>query len=66
MSHFFLIEEKHISDLQKLFDHKSDGEYKILAQSRGFADIAQYCDKYGTIRIITVPADKLKKEKALE
>lgn len=65
MSHFFLIEEDQISDLVKLFDHKYDGEYTVLARSRGFADIAQYCEKYGTLRIITVPADKLKKEKEL-
>ena len=65
MSHFFLIEEKHIRDLQKLFGHKDDGEYTVLCRSNGFADIAQYCEKYGTLRIITVPADKLKKEKEL-
>lgn len=66
MSHFFLIEEEHISGIQRLFQDKLDGEYFVLARSGRFTDIAQYVDKFADVKIITVPADKLDRSRELK
>lgn len=59
MAKFFNLEAEHVNSINKLIKNKRNNEYVVLAESNGFADIAQWSDKYQNVRIITVRSANL-------
>lgn len=66
MAKMFCVDDYSVSQIQRLINRKVDQEYIIIQKWDKYCDIAQWCDKYQNVRIITVPADKLEKRMALQ
>lgn len=56
---FYALTNGDIEILNQLMSRKIDGEYYLLNENERFGDIAQYCAKYNSIRIVTVLLEKL-------
>lgn len=61
MAHMFILNEKQVKLIQELLTNKFNNEYVLLNEGNGFADIAQYSEKYDNVRLVTVRNDRLTK-----
>lgn len=66
MAHMFIVKPRHLDGMKVLFEKCEDGQYIILDQNNGFADIAQYSLRYDTVKIVSVRADMLIKNNELK
>lgn len=54
MQHMFFLNKKDILAITDLLNMKSDGVYYVLTTEKHFCDIAQYCEKYDNVKLVTV------------
>ena len=66
MAKMFCVDENNVFQIGRLLKRQVDQEYIILSKWDKFADIAQWCDKYQNVRIITVPLERLDKNMHLQ
>lgn len=66
MAHMFFVKAKHVDGMKVLFQKCIDGQYFVIDQNEGFADIVQYSSKYDTVKLVTVRADALDARKELK
>ena len=64
--HFFILEPYQLQQIEKLFKEKINNSYVILTQSKGYCDIAQYSDKFQTVKLICVREENLSLELELK
>lgn len=64
--HMFFIDRDEFDYIRTLFGSAVDGQYIILNESDGFADIVQYSGRYDTVKVITVCSDRLNRAKELK
>lgn len=66
MAKMFCIDSQNVEQIKRLLQRKIDQEYVILSKWNTYADIAQWCDKYQNVRIVTVPLDRLDRSMHLQ
>ena len=66
MAHMFIIRPYDLDAMKTLFAKCEDGQFVILDENNGFADIAQYSARFNTVKIISVRADALQRRNELK
>ena len=64
--HFFILELYQLEQIEKLFKERINNSYVILTSSKGYCDIAQYSDKFQTVKLICVREENLSLELELK
>lgn len=64
--HMFIISRYDMDFVRTLFGSAIDGQYLVLNESDGYADIAQYSARYDTVKVLTVRSDRLNRMLELE
>lgn len=59
MAKMFFLNNDKLERIKNLMETGGDGDFIILDEKNDFADIAQFCEDYHNVRLVTVPSKRL-------